>query len=207
MPVKFWHTIVRFQFFLSYLITTVNMICYPHFCWTWSGLALLFELKKAYMYSETELYDLHIPYICIPWRTSAVLCPYGTIHTLRSTCKEVRKDPSCSCLSSMLYLLTCRAGLDWSYEFPDRTRPDRTGQDWRVLHWDVYKDSGFILNLQKFCKFYSTKFICLKLLVIKKVLNYLEVNMYLLPHFMASMNKKKLEKFWKNLDFFPFFYF
>ena len=96
----------------------------------------------------------------------------------------------------MLYLLTCRAGLDWSYEFPDRTRPDRTGQDWRVLHWDVYKDSGFILNLQKFCKFYSTKFICLKLLVIKKVLNYLEVNMYLLPHFIASMNQKK-EKNWK----------
>ena len=108
----------------------------------------------------------------------------------------------------MLYLLTCRAGLDWSYEFPDRTRPDRTGQDWRVLHWDVYKDSGFILNLQKFCKFNSTKFICLKLLVIKKVLNYLEVNMYLLlPHFMASMNQKKNGKVLEKSGFFPLFLF
>ena len=100
----------------------------------------------------------------------------------------------------MLYLLTCRAGLV-------RSGPDRTGQDWRVLHWDVYKDSGFILNLQKFCKFYSTKFICLKLLVIKKVLNYLEVNMYLLPHFIASMdqtNKKigrKMSGFLDSPDF------
>ena len=31
MPVKFWHTIVRFWFFLSYLITTVERISNPLF--------------------------------------------------------------------------------------------------------------------------------------------------------------------------------
>ena len=45
----------------------------------------------------------------------------------------------------------------------------------------------------------SLKFISLKLLLIKKVLEYLEGIMYLLPHYMALIWTKQTKKLKKNL--------
>ena len=51
IAVKFWQTIARFWFFLSYLITTV---CYMHFC-----SKQIVSFKKLYLILIYELFTFH----------------------------------------------------------------------------------------------------------------------------------------------------